>query len=234
MLPMGIFIIMGAQIGGRLTRKVGVTTVVRMGLILETVGLALLASSISPHVSFLAILRGFVLFGFGVGFASSQLTNVVLYDIDREKSGVASGANTTVRQLGGGLGAAVIGSFLTAETVRHAIHAVSAAKELPAALSKQAIAGIHALGPNYSPPADIGAGNATVLRSALADAISKGTRPALFFASALVLLGAIVSLLIPRIGPPGVGDPGEVLGAVEAFEVFEPIDPDPAVVDRPS
>jgi EmrB/QacA subfamily drug resistance transporter len=234
MLPMGIFIIMGAQIGGRLTRKIGVTPVVRMGLILETVGLALLALSISPTVTFFDLLRGFVLFGFGVGFASSQLTNVVLYDIDREKSGVASGANTTVRQLGGGLGAAVIGSFLTAETVRHAIHAVSAAKELPAAVSKQAIAGLHVLGPNYVPPADVSPGNATVLRNAVADAISKGTRPALFFASALVLLGAIVSILIPRIGPPGVGDPGDVLGATEAFEAFEPIDPDPAVLERPS
>lgn len=234
MLPMGIFIIMGAQIGGRLTRKIGVTPVVRMGLILETVGLALLAFSISPNVTFFDLLRGFVLFGFGVGFASSQLTNVVLYDIDREKSGVASGANTTVRQLGGGLGAAVIGSFLTAETVRHAIQAVSAAKQLPAALSKQAIAGLHELGPNYVPPANVSPDNAAVLRNALADAVSKGTRPALFFASALVLLGAIVSILIPRIGPPGSGDPGEVLSSVETFEAFEPIDPDPAVLDRPS
>ncbi len=230
MLPMGIFIIMGAQIGGRLTRKIGVTPVVRMGLVLETVGLALLAISISPHVTFFELLRGFVLFGFGVGFASSQLTNVVLYDIDREKSGVASGANTTVRQLGGGLGAAVIGSFLTAATVRYAITAVTAAKELPASVSKQAIAGLHELGPNYVPPADISAGNIVVLRNALADAVSKGTRPALFFASGLVFLGAVVSILIPRIGPPGVGEPP----AVEAFESFEPIDPDPAIFEHPS
>jgi hypothetical protein len=231
MLPMGIFIIMGAQIGGRLTRKVGVTPVVRMGLVLETVGLALLAWSISPTVSFLAIMRGFVLFGFGVGFASSQLTNVVLSDIDREKSGVASGANTTVRQLGGGLGAAVIGSFLTAATVRQAIRVVSSAKELPAALQKEAIAQLHVLGPNYQPPANIDPGSAAVLRRALAEAISRGTRPALFFASGLVFAGAVVSILIPRIGPPGASEAVEVL---EANEAFEPIVPDPAVIDQRS
>jgi hypothetical protein len=84
------------------------------------------------------------------------------------------------------------------------------------------------------PPANISSDNAAVLRNALADAVSKGTRPALFFASALVLLGAIVSILIPRIGPPGSGDPGEVLRSVETFEAFEPIDPDPAVMDRPT
>jgi MFS family permease len=234
MLPMGIFIIMGAQIGGRLTRRVGVTPVVRTGLVLETIGLALLAVSISPHVTFFGLLRGFVLFGFGVGFASSQLTNVVLYDIDREKSGVASGANTTVRQLGGGLGAAVIGSFLTAATVREAIRAVTAAKELPSTVRTQAIAQLHVLGPNYIPPADLSRGDAAVLSHALANAIARGTRPALFFASGLVFLGAVVSVLIPRIGPPGAGDPGDVLSAVEGFEAFEPIDPDPAVLDRPS
>jgi MFS family permease len=229
MLPMGIFIIMGAQIGGRLTRKVGVTPVVRMGLALETVGLALLAFSITPNVSFWALLRAFILFGFGVGFASSQLTNVVLYDIDREKSGVASGANTTVRQLGGGLGAAAIGSFLTAQTVHQAIRVVTATKQLPATIQKQAIAQLHVLGPNYQPPANIDSGSADVLRRALAVAISRGTRPALFFASGLVLLGSIVSFLIPRIGPPGANEQMEV---VDTFEAFEPIDPDPAVIDQ--
>jgi EmrB/QacA subfamily drug resistance transporter len=229
MLPMGIFIIMGAQIGGRLTRKVGVTPVVRMGLVLETVGLALLAFSITPHVSFWALLRAFVLFGFGVGFASSQLTNVVLYEIDREKSGVASGANTTVRQLGGGLGAAAIGSFLTAQTVHQAIRVVSATKELPNTIRKQAITQLHTLGPNYQPTANIDPGSAAVLRRDLAEAISKATRPGLFFASGLVFLGAVVSILIPRIGPPGASEEMEVL---DTFEAFEPIDPDPAVIDQ--
>ena len=73
-----------------------------------------------------------------------------------------------------------------------------------------------------------------MLSHALANAIARGTRPALFFASGLVFLGAVVSVLIPRIGPPGAGDPGDVLSAVEGFEAFEPIDPDPAVLDRPS
>ena len=37
-------------------------------------------------------------------------TNVVLSEISRDKSGVASGANTTVRQTGNALGTAIIGS----------------------------------------------------------------------------------------------------------------------------
>jgi EmrB/QacA subfamily drug resistance transporter len=231
MLPLGLFIIFGAQAGGRLTRRVGVTSVVRLGLALETTGLVLVATAIKPHVSFLGLLPGFVFFGLGIGFASSQLTNVVLSDIDKDKSGVASGANTTVRQLGSGLGAAIIGSLLTAQTIRHAVSTVSGAERLPAAVRDQAVAQLHVLGANYSPPPHLAPADAAILSHALANAISDGTRPALFFAAVFVFFGALLSFLIPRIGPPGPGDVDDVVAAVENFETFEPADPDPAIID---
>ncbi len=116
MLPQGILIALAAPIGGRLTRYVSITSIVRSGLVLEAVGLLLVALSISAHVSFPALLPGMVVFGLGVGFASSQLTNVILSDIDPEKTGVASGANTTVRQVGLALGIATFASFIDAST----------------------------------------------------------------------------------------------------------------------
>jgi MFS family permease len=84
--------------------------------VLESVGLFWVALSISAHVSFLALLPGMMIFGLGVGFASSQLTNVILSDIKPEKTGVASGANTTVRQVGLALGIATFASFIDAST----------------------------------------------------------------------------------------------------------------------
>jgi EmrB/QacA subfamily drug resistance transporter len=231
MLPLGLFIILGAQAGGRLTRRVGVTSVVRLGLALETMGLVLVALAIKPDISFLGLLPGFVFFGLGIGFASSQLTNVVLSDIDKNKSGVASGANTTVRQLGSGLGAAIIGSLLTTQTIRHAVSTVSAARQLPAALRAQAIGQLHLLGANYSPPPNVTSADYTTLSNALARAISDGTRPALFFAAAFVFSGALLSLLIPRIDPPGPHEVDDVLAAVAVFETFEPVDPDPAIIE---
>ena len=57
-----------------------------------------------------------IVFGLGVGFASSQLTNVILSDIDPDKAGVASGTNTTVRQVGLALGIATFASFIDAST----------------------------------------------------------------------------------------------------------------------
>jgi EmrB/QacA subfamily drug resistance transporter len=116
MLPQGVLIALGAPVGGRLTRRFSITSIVRTGLALESIGLLWVAIAIAPHVSFLALLPGMIVFGLGVGFASSQLTNVILSDIDADKAGVASGANTTVRQVGIALGIATFASFIGAAT----------------------------------------------------------------------------------------------------------------------
>ena len=201
-LPTGLFIIAGAQIGGRLTRRVGTTAVARAGLVLETIGLILVALVISPQLSFLALLPGFACYGFGIGFASAQLTNVVLSAIEPARAGAASGANTTVRQIGIALGVAVIGSLVTSETIRRALPAVHAATTLPATVKVQAAARLRALGPNFSAPRLATAHQVAVLERILASAVAGGTRPALLFAAGVVGAGAVISLWIPRIGPP--------------------------------
>jgi EmrB/QacA subfamily drug resistance transporter len=200
-LPTGVFVIAGAQLGGALTRRVGPTVVVRLGLSLETVGLVIVALRIAPTVTFLALLPGLALYGLGIGFASSQLTNVVLSDIAASKSGAASGANTTVRQVGSGLGVAVIGSVLTAQTVRHAVRGVAGSTSLPAGLRAQSIVLFRRLGPNFQSPPGTSARDVATLNHALTAGVAAGTRPALLFAAVVVGGGALLSFLIPHIGP---------------------------------
>ncbi|MDQ1398055.1 MAG: hypothetical protein QOG64_3314, partial [Acidimicrobiaceae bacterium] len=229
-LPTGVFVIAGAQLGGRLTYRVGATVVVRIGLVCETIGLVAVALVISPQVTFLAFVPGFALYGLGIGFASSQLTNVVLSEVSREKSGAASGANTTVRQVGSGLGVAVIGSVLTAQTVNHAIRLVRASATLPPALRTQAIDRIHALGPNFRPPPGTSPGDIATFDRVLAQAVSAGTRPALLFAATVVFIGALLSMLIPRVGQGVPADQPMALEQVKDFAALEPVDVTPSVV----
>jgi MFS family permease len=225
LLPIGVFIVAGSQVGARLTRRFGTTRVVRAGLVFETVGLALVAAVVSDHVRFWSLVGGFVIFGIGVGFASSQLTNVVLSEITKDKSGVASGANTTVRQTGSALGIAVIGSVLTAQTVRRATGSVRSSS-LPAAVKAQAIVSLRALGANYSPAPGLPSRQFAVLAHTLAGAVAGGTQPALLFAAGVVGCGAVLSLLIP---PVELGDDAVI--TVEAFEdAFAPLDIDPSIV----
>jgi EmrB/QacA subfamily drug resistance transporter len=229
MLPTGVFVIAGAQLGGRLTRRIGTTRVVQVGLASETLGLLLVALAIRPGLTFVDLLPGFVFYGFGIGFATSQLTNVILSDIGREKSGVASGANTTVRQVGSALGVAIIGSLLSTQTVTRGSEKIAAAKDLSASVKASAIARMHATGASFAPPKGATAREIATLRRALVDGVTAGSRPALFFTVGVVLVGSLLSLLIPKIGPAPAAP--LVRADSEAFEAFEPIDPAAAIAD---
>ncbi|HEX2737729.1 MAG TPA: MFS transporter, partial [Acidimicrobiia bacterium] len=198
LVPSGLFIVAGSQLGARLTRRLGTTSVVRLGLLLEAVGLAAVAFVLDPGLTFWELLPGFAIFGTGIGFASSQLTNVVLSDISKDKAGAAGGASTTVRQIGAALGIAVIGSLLTSQTVRYAVNSVRASRSLPASLKTQAIARIHTFGVGFAPPDGTASRDVATLRQVLGHAVASGARPALLYAAAVVTLGFFVSGLIPK------------------------------------
>jgi EmrB/QacA subfamily drug resistance transporter len=220
MLPMGLFIALGAPIGARCTRLIGTVRVVRVGLVLEAVGLVVVALMITPHTTLLALAPGTVLFGLGVGFASSQLTNVILSEIDVDKAGVASGTNTTVRQVGAALGIAVIGSLLNAQAINHAVRAVGAVSGISDRLHAATVAGIRAQGVNYVPGGEATRQQLAALTRAVRTSVVDGARPALLFAALVVALGAALSLLIPADAPvraelPDGAEPAGVGVAVE-------------------
>lgn len=209
MLPLGLMMIVGAQVGGSLNHRYGTTNVVRFGFFLEAFSLVLLIVTVHPDVGFWELFPSVALFGLGVGAASGQLTNLVLSEISMEKSGVASGANSTARQLGAALGAAMMGSLVTVQTTSHAVDAVKAAG-LPAGLTDAAVNGIEAMGPNWQPPAGTTPEQASTMQKAFEQALTSGVRWALAWAALLVFVGALVSLLIPQVRPVGgrilVGD----------------------------
>ena len=201
LVPSGIFIVTGSQIGGRLTRRIGTARVVQIGLALEALGLAAIAVVVSPTLTFVELLPGFACFGLGIGFAGSQLTNVILADIPPAKAGAASGANTTVRMIGASLGIAVISTLLSSSTIRRAIELVGTSRQLSPGVRARALAQLHSSGVNFAPAPGTSARQADVLRHALDTAVASGARPPLMYATAVVTLGVIVSFRIPRTRP---------------------------------
>ncbi|HWS45216.1 MAG TPA: MFS transporter, partial [Acidimicrobiia bacterium] len=191
MIPMGVCIALAAPLCGRLTRRFSITSIVRTGLAMEALGLVMVAA-IVPHISFFTLLPGSVVFGIGVGLASSQLVNVILFDIEPDKVGVASGTNTTVRQVGLALGIATFASFLNALTIRHAVSALATA---PVASSTRAaaIGELHARGVNFTPPPGTRAHDALVLNRVIETSVTAGARPALLFAATVVAIGTGLS-----------------------------------------
>ena len=196
-LPLGLSILVGAMAGGRLVRPIGIPGVVRAGLVIQLFGIGYLALQMHPGVTFLGLLPGLVGYGLGNGMATSQITNVVLCEIPVDKSGVASGTNSTIRQVGSALGIAIIGTLVTTVTVRHARWtALAAAPGLPGAVRRARIgAGPR---PGHRLPAHR---RGPRRRSARAHRhrVGRGRAhvPPLLFSLAVVAVGAVMTFFIP-------------------------------------
>ena len=91
---------------------IGSTRLVRIGMVLEIIGIAGVALLISSDNSPWWLAIPFVIYGVGVGFDTAQLTNVILADVPAAKSGGASSVTSTLRQVGSTLGGALLGTVL--------------------------------------------------------------------------------------------------------------------------
>ena len=166
-------------------------------MILYALGVLWIFSVLGLDTTVWDLAPGFALWGLGIGFSGAQLTNVVLSEIPKDSSGVASGANTTCRQVGMALGVAVIGALLTTTTITHATTQIDQSR-LPPIDKVQSAAGIHTLGINYTPPASAGRATAAVVDRALENGVVAGTRWALAFAFAVIVVGVLFAFRIPN------------------------------------
>lgn len=81
---------------------------VRIGLVLEAAGLTMLALIASTDSSWWLIAIALFVYGIGVGFATAQVTNIVLVDVPERSGGQASGIQSAARELGSALGIALL------------------------------------------------------------------------------------------------------------------------------
>lgn len=105
-VAVGSFVASGASFG--LATTISPLGLVRLGLALEAVGLAGLGFLARPDSSWWTIAAALFFYGIGVGFATAQVTNVVLADVPEPSAGQGSGVQSVFRQLGSALGIAVL------------------------------------------------------------------------------------------------------------------------------
>jgi EmrB/QacA subfamily drug resistance transporter len=191
-VAVGSFVASGASFG--LASKMSALGLVRLGLALEVVGLVALGVIARPDSPWWSIATALFFYGIGVGFATAQVTNVVLADVPEESSGQGSGVQSVFRQLGSALGIAVLtttffsalGSRLGTELAGSGMPP-GQANELTRAVVGSAGAAIDGLAVN---PATAGAADAA--RDAMAHGISLGS----YLAAAFLLAGLIATALI--------------------------------------
>ncbi|MCA0294676.1 MAG: MFS transporter [Actinobacteria bacterium] len=95
-----------------LSARLGAPRVVTVGLAAELVAAVVAALVLPSQPDAWLIAALLAVYGLGLGLASAQLTSTVLRDVPVELSGVASATQSTVRQLGSALGAALAGTVL--------------------------------------------------------------------------------------------------------------------------
>lgn len=200
LLPAGAMAFVGGGIGGQISRRYGPKYVITVGLTLEALGIWLYVAAFSQSTTFLSLLPALMLHGIGIGFATSQLTNVVLSDIPPQKAGSASGAAGMVRQVGTALGIALIGAIFVSQATSHVRHDLNKANDIPPAVRVQVIKGVgDGIGggapAGASPNSPLGRRIGTIV----SDGVTRAAQPAVAFAGGVVTLGAIISLLVPNI-----------------------------------
>ncbi|WP_030333436.1 DHA2 family efflux MFS transporter permease subunit, partial [Streptomyces sp. NRRL B-1381] len=196
-VAIGSFVASGASFG--MAAKVSPLIQLRIGLALEVVGLAGVALVAAPDTSWWAVSAMLFLYGIGVGFATAQVTNVVLADIPDDSSGQGSGIQSAFRQLGSALGIAALTTvFFT--TLSSRLHDTLVSSGLSGAAADKfshtvtdsagAAIGPLAGNPQTAPVAD-------AARAAMSDGVAIGG----YVAAGFVVLGLLASLLIPAMPP---------------------------------
>ncbi|MER8073319.1 DHA2 family efflux MFS transporter permease subunit [Streptomyces sp. NPDC094034] len=114
-LPWAIMPMFISPIAGKLTARVGGGRLMALGMFVSGIGLVwfnLVAGVDTPDWQFIA---PFALAGAGMGLVFAPTATVVMGSVQPQEIGKASGANTTVRELGGALGIAVLASVFAAK-----------------------------------------------------------------------------------------------------------------------
>ncbi|MGB7980849.1 MAG: DHA2 family efflux MFS transporter permease subunit [Candidatus Nanopelagicales bacterium] len=204
-LAIGSFV--SAPTAAMLANRYGARFVARMGMALEVVGIVGLGLIISPSSTAWQMAIWLIIYGMGVGYASAQLTGLILADVPVRQSGQASGTQSTARQVGSAMGTAVLGTvlFLSLNTQTEARVSevgvpVEAAQQLADVVEGSAGTAIPGLDqPPGSPQIQAAAGQA------FADSLSQTA----FVAGGFVFLGLIFTLALPKpVGRREDDDPG--------------------------
>jgi EmrB/QacA subfamily drug resistance transporter len=112
LLPMAVVMMVLSSSSPRIAARVGTRPLLISGLALFIVGLVVLALTSSVDGGYLSVLPGLLIVGVGLGLAMTPSTMAITESMPLEKQGVASALNDTVREVGGAVGVALLGSVL--------------------------------------------------------------------------------------------------------------------------
>jgi MFS family permease len=123
MLPWGIAPFLIGPRAGALVDRIGERPLIAGGLVLQTIGLAWISLVAGAHMPYAQLVAPMTVAGVGFSMALPAVTKAVVGGVAMADIGKASGAFSTMRQLGGAFGVAILvavfaaaGSYGSAQT----------------------------------------------------------------------------------------------------------------------
>jgi EmrB/QacA subfamily drug resistance transporter len=113
LLPWGVAPLLIAPRAGRLADQIGDRPLIVSGLALQGAALAWIAVIAGPQVSYAAMIAPLFISGAGLGLAIPAVTKAVVGSVPAGDIGKASGVFSTMRQLGGAFGVAILAAVFT-------------------------------------------------------------------------------------------------------------------------
>jgi EmrB/QacA subfamily drug resistance transporter len=123
-LPIAVSSLVSSNVAARLTARLGLRTIMLIGMGLITAGLVAVAT-LTDHSAYLTVGIAFGLVGSGMGLAVAPASTAIVGTLSPDKVGAGSGLRSMVQLLGGSFGVAIVGSLATT-AYRSSIHAAFA------------------------------------------------------------------------------------------------------------
>jgi EmrB/QacA subfamily drug resistance transporter len=111
LLPLSLAIFVTAAIAGRLSARVPTRFLIGPGFVLIGIGL-LLMRGLALDSDWTVLLAGLIVAGIGAGFVNVPLASTAVAVVEPARAGMASGINSTFRQVGIATGVAGLGAVL--------------------------------------------------------------------------------------------------------------------------
>jgi MFS family permease len=182
-----------ATIAGRFSDRVPARWLVGPGLLLVGIGLILM-TGLTGTSSWTHLIPGFIVSGLGAGLVNPPLASTAIGVVPPHQAGMASGVNSTFRQIGIATGIAALGTIFTNAIERHLSTALppslaGSAPRIVTAIRQGNVGNLI----SSVPPAD----RATV-GAALRSSFAAGMNDLLYVTAALALVGGVCAAALIR------------------------------------
>ncbi|GAA2508667.1 MFS transporter [Streptomyces longisporus] len=191
LLPLTFAAMAAGLAGARMLRRFGPRRMVSLGFCL-TAGAVVLLTVMGGSDNAGLMVAAFMLLGFGLETTLFGAYEPMLSEAPPEQAGGAAAIGETSYQLGAGIGIALLGSVMNAAYT-------PGLASVPGVPSSASAAASHSLGEAYQVAAQLGGGVGVALRRAARDSFVHGLHVTLLVSAALLLLGAVMALRLPRV-----------------------------------